>query len=70
MRDRHASRESSAEPDAIVDEVLGAPLEELVAVSEEDPELMDGPEEGFISSLAHPAVSRAMNAIIPAILAV
>lgn len=33
-------------------------------------ELVDGLDEGCISSLAQPAVSRAMNAIIPAILAI
>lgn len=66
--------ESSAEPDAIRSifllDIVGEPLEELAAVPAADPELMDGPDEGFISSLAQPAVSTAMNAIIPAILLV
>ena len=75
MRDRQASRESSTEPDAIrsiflLDIVVGEPLEELTALPAADPELIDGADEGFISSLAQPAVSRAINAIIPAILAV
>ena len=74
MRDRHASKESSAEPDAIRSifllDIVGEPFEELTAVPAADPELIDGADEAFISSLAQFAVRRAINTIIPAILAV
>jgi hypothetical protein len=69
------------EPDAIrsifLPDIVGELLEELAAVGAAGAELMDGLDElmdgldeDFMSSLAQPAVSRDMNAIIPAILAV
>ena len=74
MRNRHESSESSAEPDAIRSifllDILGELLEELTPVPEADPELMDGGEDGLISSPAQPAASTVVNAIIPAILAI
>lgn len=58
-------------------DIVGELVEELAAVGGAGAELMeglaglvDGLDEDFMSSLAQPAVSRAMNAIIPAILAI
>jgi hypothetical protein len=52
MRDRHASKESSAEPEAMRSmfllDIVGELLEDLAAV-EVDVELMDGPVTDFIS---------------------
>ena len=95
MRDRHASRESSAEPDAIrsmfLVDAAGALLEALAVgaavLMDESVELIDGPDivfmslggldepmdepdEDVVSSVAQPAVSSAMNASMPAILAI
>ena len=92
MRDKHASKESSAEPDAIrsmffvVPEALAEAAADPVLMDEfveviDGPdvdfiswvgldELMDEPDEGIVSSLAQPVVSRAMNATMPAILAI
>jgi hypothetical protein len=91
IRERQASKESSAEPDAIRSmfllleaptvgaadpvlmdefvEVIDGPDVDFISVVGLD-ELMEEPDEGFVSSLAQPAVSRAMNAIMPAILAI
>jgi hypothetical protein len=74
MRDTHASKESSVEPDAIrsifLPDIVGELLEELAAVGAAGAELTDGLDEDIMSSLAQPVVSSAMNAIIPAILAI
>jgi hypothetical protein len=87
MRDRHASKESSAEPDAMLSifllDIVGELLEELAAFGAVDEEPIDEPdedlvsvlmdgfdEEDFISSPAQPAVSRAINATMPVILAI
>lgn len=81
MRERHASKESSAEPDAIrsifLPDIVGWLLEALgpdgaagAELTEALDEVMDGLDEDFISSLAQPAVRRAINAITPAILVI
>ena len=50
-------------------ELIDGPDVDFISLDGLD-ELMDEPNEGFISSLAQPAVRRAMNAIMPAILAI
>jgi hypothetical protein len=87
MRARHASKESSTEPDAMRSifllDIVGELLEELAAFGAVEVELIDGADEDFvsvpmdgfdegefISSLAQPAASRAINATMPAILAI